>query len=155
MEEYVISNGKLENCLLKCNACDDYYEYVLINENLEEMGHVYFFFDEQQDCVFLSNIKRDEKFKGLGVGSILLYTMEHIAVQKGYSRVVGKFLPQSNGARGFYVHNGYTILNNGDGDSTRCGELRKYLNPSDVEAKYAEYVLKHVVEVIKRDNKQQ
>ena len=88
---------------------DDYYE-LRAKEKDQIVGTLNFKKSKRNKGVaFLNDITVNEEYMGKGYGNILIKAFEYVALNLNLFLVEGKFYPENNRAKPFYIANGYAI----------------------------------------------
>ena len=111
MENLVISNNNLTNCVILCESYGGYFKLLMKNEDNAEMGCIVFKFNSAKRHIWLQKIETKKEFQHLGVASILMYSLENIAVESKCYRIEGTYYPTNDYALPFYLKHGYYVPN--------------------------------------------
>lgn len=121
---------------------NNYYNFVALNSNNEEMGFVNFGFTKiyGERSVWIYKIETYENFQHQGVGQALLWAMEYFACSKRVLKVIGKFYPENKFAKPFYEKNKYLISKEED------WEVEKYIDYEFIKQQIEPIVIKDIKE---------
>lgn len=106
---------------------DNEYEILALSDNDTIMGKATFVIKPRQRTVWLRKIETYPQFQDKGVGQALLDVLEYFTVSKGLRHIEGKFYPDNEFAKPFYLKNDYDIYKE-DYETY----VEKYLNPEPV-----------------------
>lgn len=116
------------------------YELVALSDSDAIMGKANFAIISKQRKVWLRKIETKPEFQDKGVGQALLDTLEYFTIQKGLKHIEGKFYPDNEYAKPFYLKNDYDIYKE-DYETY----VEKYLNPQNVEIANKDRILGYEV----------
>lgn len=106
---------------------DNEYELLALSDNDTIMGRASFVIKPKRRTVWLRKIETYPQFQDKGVGQALLDVLEYFTVSKGLKHIEGKFYPDNEYAKPFYLKNDYDIYKE-DYETY----IEKYLNPEQV-----------------------
>lgn len=109
-------------------------------QNGEVMGTANFAIVSKDRKVWLRKIETRQEFQNMGVGQALLDVLEYFTIQNGLKHIEGKFYPDNEFARPFYLKNGYDIYKE-DYETY----VEKFLNPSAVLSEKEDRILGYEV----------
>ena len=89
------------------------YQAQAIADNGDIMGTISFLIKRKDHTVWLRKIETNPKYQHQGVGQALLDTLEYFTIQKRLCLIEGKFYPDNEFARPFYLKNNYSIDKDG------------------------------------------
>ena len=88
---------------------DKEFQARAIADNGDVMGTAYFSVNRKERKLWLRKIETKPKYQNLGIGKALLDTLEYFTIQNRLCVIEGKFYPDNEYARPFYLKNGYDI----------------------------------------------
>ena len=90
---------------------DDLHEYKIsaLSDNGEEMGFATFAVKQKERKVWLRKIQTNPGYENIGVGKAILDVLEYFTIQNRLCIIEGKFYPDNEYARPFYLKNNYDI----------------------------------------------
>ena len=87
----------------------DEYQARAIADNGDIMGTVSFAVKRKDRSVWLRKIQTEPQYQGQGVGQALLDTLEYFTIKHRLCHIEGKFYPDNEFAKPFYLKNSYDI----------------------------------------------
>ena len=87
----------------------DEYQARAIADNGDIMGTVSFAVKRKDRSVWLRKIQTEPQYQGQGVGQALLDTLEYFTIKHRLCHIEGKFFPDNEFAKPFYLKNSYDI----------------------------------------------
>ena len=88
---------------------DKEFQARAIADNGDVMGTAYFAIIRNERKVWLRKIETKPEYQNLGIGKALLDTLEYFTIQNRLCVIEGKFYPDNEYARPFYLKNNYDI----------------------------------------------
>ncbi len=92
---------------------NDLYRASAISDSGDVMGTVTFNIQSKSRTLWIRKIETNPEFQNQGVGKALLDVVEYFAVKSRCSTIEGKFFPDNEYARPFYLKNNYEIYKDG------------------------------------------
>ena len=89
------------------------YQAQALADNGDIMGSISFLIKRKDRLVWLRKIETRPEYQHQGVGQALLDTLEYFTIQKRLCMIEGKFYPDNEFARPFYIKNNYSIDKDG------------------------------------------
>lgn len=88
---------------------EDDYKITAFSSEGESMGAVYFCLEDKGRRIWLRKIETYKNYQNQGVGKALIDVLEYFALKRNVCYIEGKFYPENEYAKPFYLKNGYKI----------------------------------------------
>lgn len=140
MEYISTKQNKTINLKLE-NVNDNSYMLLALSNTDEIMGSAYFSVNYKERKVWLKKIETDEKYQNQGVGKALIDVLEFFTINQNMRYIEGKFYPDNEYAKPFYLKNGYEIYK--EDYETFVG---KFLNAEEVLSNAKDKIINYEIE---------